>query len=124
MRIRLLSDSCARGWTTWGHGELWLTEEALVRIGKRAPTSPILKALTVGRPSRDEMDVRWDSWAYYLATHNDVQVLAFEEILAAKLTTGVATSSLAVRLRHGPKIRLLWKRTPGTLQALRAALPA
>jgi hypothetical protein len=124
MRIRLLSDSCALGWASWGHGELWLTEEALVRIGKRAPASPILKALTVGRPSRDEMDVRWDSWAYYLATHHDVQVLAFEQILAAKLTAGVATSSLAVRLRHGPKIRLLWKRTPGTLQALRAALPA
>jgi hypothetical protein len=121
MRIRLLSDSCANGWAGWGHGELWLTEDALVRIGKRAPASPIMRALTTGP---DEMDVRWDSWAHYLSTHDDVQVLAFDQIVGAKLTTGLATSSLAVRLRHGPKIRLLWKRRPGTLQTIRAVLPA
>lgn len=121
MRIRLLSDSCAKGWAGWGHGELWLTEDALVRIGKRAPASPVMRAFRTGP---EEMDVRWDSWAYYLATHEDVQVLAFEQIAVAKLKTGLATSSLAVRLRQGPVIRLLWKRRPGTLQAIRAALPA
>jgi hypothetical protein len=123
MRVQLLSDSCAKGWASWGHGELWLTEDSLVRVGKRAPASPILKALT-GETSRDEMDVRSDSWAYYLATHDDVQVVAFEQIADVTLKTGVATSSLAVRLREGPKVRMLWKRTPGALQALRAVLPA
>ncbi|HEY0535340.1 MAG TPA: hypothetical protein VGD29_27450 [Actinoplanes sp.] len=124
MRIRLLSDSCAKGWASWGHGELWLTEDALVRIGKRAPASHVAKALSAGPAGREEMDVKWDSWAHYLATHHDVQVLAFEQIVVARLQAGLATSSLAVRLRHGPRIRLLWRRTPGTLQAIRAVLPA
>ena len=51
-------------------------------------------------------------------------VLAYEQIAGAKLTAGVATTSLAVRLRHGAKVRLLWRRTPGALQALKAVLPA
>jgi hypothetical protein len=126
MRIRLLSDSCAQGWAGWGHGELWLTEDALVRIGKRAPASHAVRALAragAGAGAGAERDVQRDSWAHYLATHEDVQVMAFEQIVGAKLTAGVATSSLAVRLRYGPKIRLLWKRTPGTLQAIRAVLP-
>jgi len=123
MRIRLVSDSCARGWAGWGHGELWLTEDALVRVGKRAPVSPLLKALTVGAATNEELDVEGDSWAYYLATHDDVQVLPYSEIVEAKLTAGVATTSLAVRLRPGVKTRLLWRRTPGSVQAVRAVLP-
>jgi hypothetical protein len=123
MRIRLLSDSCAQGWASWGHGELWLTEDALVRVGKRAPASPVLKALAAGAPANEELNVKWDSWAYYLATHDDVQVLAYEQIAEAKLKAGLATTSLAVRLRQGMKIRFLWRRTPGSLQALRAVLP-
>jgi hypothetical protein len=124
MRIRLLSDSCARGWANWGHGELWLTEEALVCIGKPAPQSPAAAALTTALSPKEEIDVRWDSWAYYLATHKDVLVLAYEQIAGAKLKAGVATTSLAVKLRHGTKVRLLWKRSPGSMQALRAVLPA
>jgi hypothetical protein len=120
MRIRLLSDSCAKGWASWGHGELWLTEEALVRVGKRTPAPPMFRWMT----TRDEMDVRWDNWAHYLATHQDVQVVAYEQIVRAKLTAGVATTSLALRLRHGTKVRLLWRRTPGTMQAIRAVIPA
>jgi hypothetical protein len=50
--------------------------------------------------------------------------MAYEQIAGAKLTAGVATTSLAVRLRHGAKVRLLWRRSPGTMQAIRAVLPA
>jgi hypothetical protein len=124
MRIRLVSDSCARGWAGWGRGELWMTEDALVRIGKAAPSSPAAAALTTALTSREELDVRADSWAYYLATHRDVLVLAYEQIAGAKLTAGVATTSLAVRLRHGAKVRLLWKRSPASTQAIRTVLPA
>jgi len=121
MRIRLVSDSCAKGWAGWGHGELWLTDGALVRVGKRAPVSPVLRALAT--PAAEEMDVEEESWAHYLATHEDVQTLAYEQIVDAKLKSGLATTSLAVRLRQGMTIRLLWRRTPGALQALRAVLP-
>jgi hypothetical protein len=124
MRIRLLSDSCARGWAGWGHGELWLTEDALVRIGKAAPSGPAAAALTTALTPREEIDVQRDSWTHYLATHKDVLVLSYEQIAGAKLKAGVATTSLSVRLRHGTKVRLLWKRSPGSTQAIRAVLPA
>jgi hypothetical protein len=120
MRVRLVSDSCAKGWTTWGHGELWTTEDALIRIGKKKPTPPMFRWLT----SREEMDVSPDSWAHYLATHEDVQVLAYDHIVRARLTAGVATTSLALRLREGIPIRLLWKRDPQAVRTLRSTLPA
>ena len=34
MRVRLLTESCTKGWLSWGPGELWLTDDALVRVGR------------------------------------------------------------------------------------------
>lgn len=38
MELRLLSTACTTSWTDWGHGELWLTPRALVRVPRRELT--------------------------------------------------------------------------------------
>jgi hypothetical protein len=124
MRIRLLSNSCTRGRSSWGQGELWLTGDALVRVGKPELTALPAVGLTDVLPGPHDFDVSGEAWASYLATQHDVMVLAFSQIVMAKLKAGLATSSLAVWLLHGRRAKLQWKRSSGALQAIRAVLPA
>ncbi|MFF5078174.1 hypothetical protein ACFY36_14070 [Actinoplanes sp. NPDC000266] len=142
MRVRLLSDSCTKGWTSWGHGELWLTDDALVRVGKRdltvramlggaaAATGGVLgvaaalglAALSKPAPHHD-MDVDPGAWFGYVAAQKDVLIISYAQIASATLKEGLTTSSLTVRLQDGFSAKLLWKRSPAAVRALRQVLP-
>jgi len=143
MRARLLSDSCTKGWASWGHGELWLTDNEVVRIGKPSLTAraafagaaaamggalggALSSASRTGqrmRPSATEgIEVTPEQWSAYLAEQKDVLVLPTSEIMSVTVKTGLSTSALAVKLRDGSLAKLLWKRAPGVVEALRESL--
>ncbi|WP_104180261.1 hypothetical protein [Arthrobacter sp. B0490] len=135
MRVSLLADSCTTGWLHWGHGELWLTPEHLVRIGRRELTlraaakggalggaavaagvlglravSAAEKALDEGRlRPGDSVEVENDLWAREVGRHPQrTLVLSRELMTEADLKTGIITSRLNLEMVDGRRHKLLW----------------
>ena len=131
MRIFLLSDSCTTGWLDWGHGELWLTPEHLVRIGRRGLTlraaaggaagagGGVLgfmafkaadKILGGSRPVPGAaVDVDEEMWERKVASHpRRTLTLGREQIAKLELRDGISTSRLSVEMADGGRHKLLW----------------
>jgi hypothetical protein len=91
---RLISRSCTTGWLDWGHGELWLTETALVRVRRsRGHTPPTNRHLS------------------------------FAEIAAARLHRGRVNDRLSVTLHSGGRHKLLWLSSEAAYGVLLDVLP-
>ncbi|SNY73035.1 hypothetical protein [Paractinoplanes atraurantiacus] len=143
MHVRLLSDSCTKGWASWGHGELWLTEDALVRVGRPALTAravlggaagavggllggalatAALAGLSKPAPTQD-IEIEPGAWFGYIAARKDVLIFPYARIIMATFKEGLTTSSLTIRLRDGYDAKLLWKRSPAAARVIRSVLP-
>ncbi|MEC5198308.1 hypothetical protein RCH21_000516 [Arthrobacter sp. PL16] len=135
MNVSLLSDSCTTGWMNWGHGELWLTPDHLVRIGRRGLTlrsaalggamggamvaGGILAPKAVEAADRKfgenrlkpgaSMDVDADQWERQIAAHPQrTLMLPLKHIANVDLRLGLSTSRLNVAMTDGKRHKLLW----------------
>jgi hypothetical protein len=138
VRVRLLTESCTKGWLSWGLGELWLTDDAMVRVGRSeltlratgiGPLSGALAAATrpvawmTPSPST-AADIAPDVWTAYLRERtDDIMVVPLAQIASARLKGGLFTSALAMRLLDGTTRKLLWSRAPGVIETLWEHLP-
>ena len=137
MKITLLSDSCTTGWAHWGHGELWLTSDSIVRIGKRSLTiasarrgitggavgglaHEVLRGRTfAGHP----VDVDRAEWERYVGGFRNTLVIDLGDVVRASLRVGLMSSRLSIVTRSGRRVKLLWMRNPTAVAELRSALP-
>jgi hypothetical protein len=135
MRVQLLSDSCTTGWLHWGHGELWLTSDSIVRIGKRRLTlasagrgamagfhggalGGFTRELARAGSVSSAREVERSDWLAYVADHRNVITIDLADVTSARLRAGLSTSRLAVGMRDGRRIKLLWMRNQFALEAL------
>ncbi len=152
MQVLLISDQCTTGWAHWGHGQLWLTHDSLVRVGLRSLTARAAtrgglanfgaagglaaralekrRGLTTEELERskvtgDPVEVDADEWHAYLAKHEPMVLkLEFYDILQANLRNGVSASRLLITTREGARRKLLWTPNRVAGDALRRALAA
>lgn len=139
MRLQLLSDSCTTGWAHWGHGELWLTPESIVRIPKRGLTLAAAGrgaaaglgagaagalAREIGRASRAcvDLDIERSDWDAYLASYPAHLQVDMADLVGAHLRAGLTTSRLRLVRLNAPRVKLLWMRNETAVPALHAAL--
>ena len=137
MQVRLLTESCTEGWLSWGPGELWLSDDAVVRIGRTeltrraagmgslggalaAATRPI--AGMTPSPSTP-VTIAPEAWTAYLRQHTEIRYVPFAQIASAGLRGGLLCGALTMHLRDGTSRKLLWLRNPDVVEALRPRLP-
>jgi hypothetical protein len=114
-----------------GHGELWLTPEHLVRIGRRGLT--VRAAATGGAAAAGgvlgltafeaadkffggrrpvpgaAVDVDEELWEREVASHpRRTLILDLEQIAKVDLRDGISTSRLNVEMADGERHKLLW----------------
>lgn len=148
MKAVLLTTSCTTGWMHWGHGELWLTPEALVRIGKReltvkaalgaapgaalgvvaGPAGHVAALVTEGLSSGSdsvgrEVELEQGQWEWDLMQRRkDVLSVPIRWISRAELKSGVSTTRLRIQTADGTRHKLLWMNNAVAKSALQAAL--
>lgn len=151
MRVVLLTNSCTTGWMQWGHGELWLTPDSLVRIGRKKLTAraaleggagsalgavagPIghLAALVGGglwtrqRDRRDlgrVADVEHAAWVLDLMQRrDDVLAIPLRWITRADVRSGLSTTRLRLHTVDGAEHTLLWLNNAVAVPVLRTVL--
>jgi hypothetical protein len=105
----LLSSRCTRGWTRWGHGELWLSRSGLLwrRLGWRRT---VLQSASQGGSARrgqramlDEADV-----SRLAESHPGNVWVRQEDIVRARLWRGIVQGRLRLQLANGRRIKLLF----------------
>lgn len=128
MLIVRVSDSCTTGWAHWGHGELWLSPDALVRVGKSSITwGAIKRGATSGlaggalgstmreiHRARSQglvvEDVDGPAWVRQVRGEDHVLYVPLEAIAGADVVAGITTSRLKLATRDGQEFKLLWMR--------------
>jgi len=122
---RLVSRSCTTGWLAGTHGELWLTDTALVRTrltqaadrvsGKRGitPTIPAVQVVPTPPHLRPEA---------LRAAGRSVTYVELGDVLTARLHRGRFSDRLSLEMRSGEKHKLLWLTVDPAYDVLRAAL--
>ncbi|WP_028644436.1 hypothetical protein [Nocardioides sp. URHA0020] len=128
---RLLTRSCTTGWLALTHGELWLTDTALVRI----PLSP---ERTPGRP-RGERKRGFDPTVRVVkpvpappelapdqarAGDRHHRYVPLDGVRSARLHHGRLSDRLAISMRTGERHKLLWLSADPAYGVLRTALAA
>ena len=119
----LVTDSCTTGWLDWVHGELWLSEVALIRIrrtlgqtfmsARRGPTTSGTPALTSPASLAPEQ---------VTARHSRNKYIALDEIAAAALHRGRLNDRLNITMRSGVRHKLLWLRSDAASGVLQVSL--
>lgn len=120
----LVSRSCTSGWLDWIHGELWLTETALIRSrltyretrghGVQATvSSPTQEVVMPGRLASDRVR----------AAHRTNRYVSMTDIRRAALHRGLFSDRLSITLDTGARYKLLWLRADPAYKVLREALP-
>jgi hypothetical protein len=138
MKITLLADSCTTGWLSWGHGELWLTPNHLIRIGRRDLTlraaakggvrgGAVVAAGGLGlraveaagkrfagarREPGAVVEVEKDTWEHELADEPDALILSHDHMATLGYRNGVSSSRLRVTMTDGSRHKLLWLPNP------------
>ncbi|MEG9247930.1 hypothetical protein V6S67_07520 [Arthrobacter sp. Soc17.1.1.1] len=138
VRIALLADSCTTGWLNWGHGELWLTPDHVVRIGRRELTlRSAAKGGAIGgaaaaagglgllavqaagkkfastRPAPGAVvEVEKETWAGELDHQPKALILGRDDIDTLDYRPGISSSRLRIRMTDGSEHKLLWLPNP------------
>ncbi|MDA0164228.1 hypothetical protein OM076_28415 [Solirubrobacter ginsenosidimutans] len=113
MPTQLLSRSCTTGWADWVWGDLWLRPDALVRVarGWDATRAAAKARRQRGGGSTVDLDMPVPSEAELrdrTAATARSRWIALDDIEQARLRTGLTTSRLAVVMRDGERMKLLW----------------
>jgi hypothetical protein len=128
MPTQLLSRSCTTGWADWVWGDLWLLPDALVRVTRgwdetraaakarrrRGGGSTVDPDMPVA-PGEAELRDRT------VATARS-RWIALDDIEQARLRTGLTTSRLAVVMRDGQRMKVLWLKDDPAHDALQRVL--
>ena len=148
MKAVLLTNSCTTGWMHWGHGELWLTPEALVRIGKReltakaalgaapgaalgavaGPAGLVAALVAAGLASGPssvgrEVELEHGQWEWDLMRRRkNVLSVPVRWIARADLKSGFSTTRLRIHTTDGARYKLLWMNNAVAKSALRVTL--
>lgn len=121
---RLVSRSCTTSWSDWNHGDLYLTAEALVRVRLPVPTAEGRRlADTVGPTPRYQDLPSIAEAGPLLALDPTNRCIPLADITSARLRRGVLSSRLALSLRDGTHLKLLWLRVDPAYEVLRQELP-
>ena len=118
----------------WGHGELWLTPDHLVRIGRRGLTlraaarggagggamvaTGVLGLMAVAAADKvfdgrrpvpgAAVDVDEELWERGVSNPRRTLFLGLEQIVRLELRDGISTSRLNVEMADGGRHKLLW----------------
>jgi hypothetical protein len=112
---RLISRSCTSGWFDWVWGDLWLTEDVLVRLSRgmtetrraarrrkgQGGGSTVTEMGAIDAMTPDALNDR-------LSADRRNRRALLGEIRTAKLHRGVLNSRLSLILHDGTRIKLLW----------------
>jgi hypothetical protein len=121
---RVLSRSCTTSWSDWNHGELVLTDHALIRHRLEEPTEAARKlasTASVTEPPRfvpDPADA--DQVLRRDATNKYILI---SDIAEARLHRGILSDRLAITTIRGAKHKLLWLRADPAHAILADQLP-
>ena len=119
----LISRSCTTSWLDWVHGELWLTDKALIRT--RLSLSETLANGTGDTLAAVAAPVAVPphlSPELVVAGHPTNRYIALAEIEFAALHRGHVSDRLNLRMRDGGRNKLLWLSADPAYQILREAL--
>jgi hypothetical protein len=133
-----MTEWCTTGWLSWELGELWLTDDALLRVGsseltvRAANLAPLSGALAAAKRPVPGMapapltavDISPAAWTAYLRERTDVLFVPFAQIASATLRGGLLNGRLTMRLHDGTTRKLLWLRSTDVTRTLRNHLPA
>ena len=122
---RLISRSCTSGWFDWVWGDLWLTEDALLRISRgmaesrkaaqerkrRGGGSTVPDAGAIEPMTPAELDAK-------VSSDPKNRRVALGEIRTAKLRRGLLNGRLSVALQDGTRIKVLWLKTDPAYEVL------
>ena len=118
----LVTASCTTGWLDWIHGDLWILPNGLLRIRSDLGTTvahgtsstvsdhPIKRVFTT-----EEID-------RLLHEHNTNLWVPADTIVSADIHTGLLTGRLALTLRDGRHLKLLWLRADNASEPIQRAL--
>lgn len=122
---QLISRSCTSGWFDWVWGDLWLTEDALIRIsrGKTESREAARERKRQGGgstvPNADAIDAMTpDALNDMVSSDAKNRRAALAEIRTAKLRRGILNGRLSVVLHDGTRIKLLWLKTDPAYEIL------
>ena len=114
--MHLISRSCTSGWFDWTWGDLWLTEDALVRVtrgrdeARRAAVEYKQQGggSTVGPNPGAEFVPGPAELRDRVAGSERNRWIELGEIRQARLRRGIKNGRLAVVMRDGSRVKLLW----------------
>jgi Flp pilus assembly protein TadD len=109
----LISRNCTTGWSDWIHGELWLTDSALIRSKlslRQTVENGLRPSVTVSTPTQPVLLPGYLARTRVVTAHRKNRYFSMTEISWAVLHRGVFTDRLRVTLDNGAKHKLLWPR--------------
>jgi hypothetical protein len=110
---RLLSRSCTTGWFDWVWGDLWLTEDALVRLSRGMPETREAARQRKGRRGSSTVTdpiptMTPEALDARLSEDRRNRRAPLAEIRTAKLRRGLLNGRLSLVLQDGTRIKWLW----------------
>lgn len=124
----LISRSCTTSWLDWVHGELWLTESALIRtrsslgqtlVNGKSGVSPTLAPAVRPVPIPPHLTPE-----RVAAGHPTNRYIPLAEIASAALHRGHMSDRLNLAMSSGTRHKLLWLSADPAYAILRDALPS
>jgi hypothetical protein len=118
----LISASCTTGWLDWIHGDLWLLPDGLLRVRsglgatiRRANERTVLengekRQFGVGEVERLQGEHKSNFW------------IPADEIGSARIRNGLLSGRLALTLKSGRRVKLMWLRADRASEPLKRAL--
>jgi hypothetical protein len=106
---RLISRSCTTGWFDWVWGDLWLTEDALIRLSRGMPETKRAARKRKGGSTVDAVEATTpEALGGRVSADRMNRQAPLGEFRTAKLRRGVLNDPLSLVLEDGTRIKLLW----------------
>lgn len=114
----LLSNTCTTGWLHWVPGELWLTDDAIVRVPRGARDA--FRPEGVLGSQADAMALKYAQ--AFSQRRSEITYIPFADIRSARLRAGRTTDRLALDTNTGGQYKFLLPREDQAFRVLREQL--
>jgi hypothetical protein len=118
----LISASCTTGWLDWIHGDLWLLPDGLLRVrsGLEATIEHANQRTVLDDGDQRQFGV--GELERLQGEHKSNLWIPADEIVSAGIRNGPLSGRLALTLKGGRRVKLMWLRADRASEPLKKAL--